>query len=174
MDSRTATSVFPSPSKIPYGGFSPVRLQTEIQPPPSSTVPGLSAARIRPATQLISGHRPGSQSLRPTQGLTVGEEVLPSSSGTACGRTGRFRPEALGSPAGYVVPPGHRLLWPHPSLSTPTRRLMHSPTGPPVHRPGSDGGREGPQFTPRFCSFVPSSVPRWTGRVPVAVLRRPP
>jgi hypothetical protein len=26
-------------------------------------------------------------------------------------------PAALGSPAGFVVPPGHRLLWPHPSLS---------------------------------------------------------
>jgi hypothetical protein len=25
-----------------------------------------------------------------------------------------FRPEALGSPAGYAVPPGPRLLWPHP------------------------------------------------------------
>jgi hypothetical protein len=28
---------------------------------------------------------------------------------------GRSCPEALGSPAGYHVPPGHRLLWPHPS-----------------------------------------------------------
>jgi len=33
-------------SKIPYGGFSPVRLQTGIQPRPSSTMPSLSA---RPA-----------------------------------------------------------------------------------------------------------------------------
>ncbi len=33
-------------SKIPYGGFSPVRLQTGIQPRPSSIMPGLSA---RPA-----------------------------------------------------------------------------------------------------------------------------
>jgi hypothetical protein len=28
----------------------------------------------------------------------------------------RVRPEALGSPEGYAVLPGHRLLWPHPSL----------------------------------------------------------
>jgi hypothetical protein len=34
-------------SKIPYGGFSPVRLQTGIQPRPSSTMPSLSA---RPAS----------------------------------------------------------------------------------------------------------------------------
>jgi hypothetical protein len=116
-------SVFPSPSKIPYGGFSPVRLQTEIQPPPSSTLPGLSTARIRPETRLISGHRPGSQPLRPTEGLTVGEAGAPASSGTAARHTGRFRPEALGSPTGYSVPPGHRLLWPHPSLSFPSTHL---------------------------------------------------
>src|SRR5678815_2043328 len=35
-----------SPSKIPYVGFSPVRLQTGIQPRPSSTMSSLSA---RPA-----------------------------------------------------------------------------------------------------------------------------
>ena len=29
------------------------------------------------------------------------------------------RPEALGSPRGCVVPPGHGLIWPHPSLSRP-------------------------------------------------------
>jgi len=32
---RQNTCVFPSPSKIPYGGFSPVRLQTGIPPRPS-------------------------------------------------------------------------------------------------------------------------------------------
>ena len=35
-----------SPSKIPYSGFSPVRLQTGFQPRPSSNMPSLSA---RPA-----------------------------------------------------------------------------------------------------------------------------
>ena len=46
------TCVSSSPSKIPYGGFSPVRLQTGsgIQPRPSRTGPDLSArpASIRP------------------------------------------------------------------------------------------------------------------------------
>ncbi len=55
---RQVTSVFPSPSKIPYGGFSPVRLQTEIHPPPSPPPPGLSTARIPPAVALISGQKP--------------------------------------------------------------------------------------------------------------------
>lgn len=40
------TRVSSSLSKIPYGGFSPVRLQTGIQPQPSSTMSGLS---VRPA-----------------------------------------------------------------------------------------------------------------------------
>jgi hypothetical protein len=118
------TCVFPSPSKIPYGGFSPVRLQTEIQPPPSSMLPGLSAARMRPETRLISGQRPSSQPLRPTEGLTVGGADAPAPSGTASRRIGQFRPEALGSPAGYVVLPAHRLIWPHPSVSFPSTHLF--------------------------------------------------
>jgi hypothetical protein len=85
-----------TPSKIPYGGFSPVRLQAGIQPQPSSgTVPNLYAARS-PSVCPCSPHG------------HVWRGVC----------TGRSSPEALGSPAGYVVPPGHRLLWPHPSLST--------------------------------------------------------
>jgi hypothetical protein len=117
------TRVSLSLSKIPYGGFSPVRLQTEIQPPPSSTRPGLSAARMPPETRLVSGYRPGSQPLRPIEGLTVDGAGAPASSGTASRRTGQFRPEALGSPTGYVVPSDHRLLWPHPSLSLSSTHL---------------------------------------------------
>ena len=39
--------VSPSPSKIPYGGFSPVRLQMDRQWRPSTTSRGLSAVHIR-------------------------------------------------------------------------------------------------------------------------------
>src|SRR5271165_2213362 len=39
--------VSPSPSKIPYGGFSPVRLQMDRQQRPSTTSRGLSAVHIR-------------------------------------------------------------------------------------------------------------------------------
>ena len=38
------------------------------------------------------------------------------------------RPEALGSPAGYAVLPGHRLLWPHPSLWLGNRAISAFPT----------------------------------------------
>ena len=40
--------VSPSPSKIPYGGFSPVRLQMDRQWRPSTTSRSLSAVHIRP------------------------------------------------------------------------------------------------------------------------------
>ena len=35
----------------------------------------------------------------------------------------------IGSPAGYVVPPGHRLLWPHPRLSASPVDLWINTTG---------------------------------------------
>ena len=40
-------------SKIPYSGFSPVRLQTGIQPRPSSTMPSLSARPAFPPTRWL-------------------------------------------------------------------------------------------------------------------------
>ena len=42
-----------SPSKIPYSGFSPVRLQTEFQPRPSSNMPSLSARPAFTSTSRI-------------------------------------------------------------------------------------------------------------------------
>jgi len=42
--------VSPSPSKIPYGGFSPVRLQMDRQWRPSTKSRGLSAVHIRPTS----------------------------------------------------------------------------------------------------------------------------
>jgi hypothetical protein len=81
-------------------------------------------------------------------------------------RGGRFRPEALGSPAGYAVPLGLCLLWPHeplsvspPSLSVSSRRVF-------VLRSDRDGYREVPQFTPRVFLTVPSSVPRQSNGAP--------
>ena len=42
----------------------------------------------------------------------------------------RSHPEALGSPVGYVVRPGHCLLWPHPSHSVPFGGLFASSAEP--------------------------------------------
>ena len=71
-----------------------------------------------------------------------------------------FRPEALGSPAGYVVPPGLRLLRPHEPLSVSPTGLSISSRRVFVLQSDRDGYREVPQFTPRVSLTVPSSVPR--------------
>jgi hypothetical protein len=91
--------VSPSPSKIPYGGFSPVRLQAGCQPRPSPTPVHPASAYTQPQSSV----RPPRVAPRGNPHLLVELAARPTSD-----------PEALGSPAGYVVPPGHRLLWPHP------------------------------------------------------------
>lgn len=53
MNPNRNMRVFSSPSKIPYGGFSPVRLQTGIQPRPSSTMLSLSVRPTYPQTPWI-------------------------------------------------------------------------------------------------------------------------
>jgi hypothetical protein len=94
-------------SKIPYGGFSPVRLQTGIGQQPSFTM-NLYAAKVfvSEGSYLVRRRPPK----RPI--------------GTPLVLLGRSSPEALGSPAGYIVPPGHGLLWPHPSLWPPPAGLL--------------------------------------------------
>jgi len=79
---------------------------------------------------------------------------------------GPFRPEALGSPAGCAVPPGRRLLRPHPPLSASPPGLFISSRRVFVLRSDSDGYREVPQFTPRVSHTVPSSVPRQSNGAP--------
>ena len=144
---QTMQHVSSSLSKIPYGGFSPVRLQTGSPRRPSSSLARsvLYAVQVRPSDP--DSHRWHSQRV-------------------VCHRTSR--PEALGSPAGYVVPPGHRLLWPHPRLWSPPadlcfiRRVFVAQLLP-TRRP------ELPQFTLRVSTHVPHSVPRWTARLLVTV-----
>ena len=146
------TRVSLSLSKIPYGGFSPVRLQTEIPPPPSASKPDLSAARIHPARKPYKrpkskhpGHAAHRRAYRSRPGT-------PGPSGTIASSTGRFRPEALGSAAGCSVPPPHRLLWPHPSLSLSSTHLcirgwLLQPRGLPRAE------------NERFPNLLPVSVP---------------
>jgi hypothetical protein len=86
-----------APSKIPYGGFSPVRLQTGCQQRPS----------LHP--QLIRCHSGG----------LLRERLIRNR--TCVRRHSRLltpptRPVALGSASGYAVRQPRRLLWPHPSF----------------------------------------------------------
>ena len=71
-----------SPSKIPYVGFSPVRLQTGIPPRPSLTSCGLSA---RPTDTRSPSPYTRLKPLAPRRGLksrnwTIAQAVLPSGS----------------------------------------------------------------------------------------------
>lgn len=120
---RQTTCVFPSPSKIPYGGFSPVRLQTEIPPPPSAARSELSAARIPPANKPYRRPKSKHPDHAAHRRANRSKPGAPDSSGTITSSIGQFRPEALGSAAGCSVPPHHRLLWPHPSLSLSSTHL---------------------------------------------------
>ena len=111
-----------APSKIPYGGFSPVRLQTGCQQRPSLPL------------QLIRCH----------SGDLVRERLIRSR--TCVRRHSRLltpptRPVALGSASGYSVRQPHRLLWPHPSFCRPRRVYVLMPA---VSRPA-----EGPHFYPQ-------------------------
>src|SRR6266478_7010033 len=84
--------VSPSPSKIPYGGFSPVRLQMDRQWRPSTTPQGLSAVHIRPSTPSYAPPQlqlPGIRDPRrdyPFENLSVQCGTTPNNSNTSIQR----------------------------------------------------------------------------------------
>ena len=95
--------VSPAFSEIPYGGFSPVRLQTGCQRRPSSPradfdVSTVAFSSVRVLFRSRTCVRRHSRLLTPH----------------TC-------PVALGSASGYIVRRPHRLLWPHPSFCPPPR-----------------------------------------------------
>ena len=110
-----------APSKIPYGGFSPVRLQTGCQKRPSSPhgdfdVPTVAFSSVRVLFRNRTCVRRHSRLLTPH----------------TC-------PVALGSASGCIVRRPHCLLRPHPSFCPP----------PPVslsYASGSNGEQEFPNL----------------------------
>src|SRR5437899_6317857 len=116
-----------APSKIPYGGFSPVRLQTRLTPRPSSQA----------CPRLLIGRHVGISflSVLSVVGLATKRhrELLTTTAG----------PVALGSPAGCIVRPARRLLWPHLRLCRLLGGLWIIPPGCGTNPPAT----EGPQFT---------------------------
>jgi hypothetical protein len=129
-----------APSKIPYGGFSPVRLQTGGQPRPS-----LPQQLIRgPSGDLVRA-----RFIRSRTCVRRHARLL----------TPHIRPVALGSASGYAVRQPHRLLWPHPSFCTAPPVLCFIAGGSAAaqkvptfscqslmtcRRPYSDGSRKSP------------------------------
>jgi hypothetical protein len=133
-EAHSIACVSPAPSKIPYGEFSPVRLQTNFQTNDLHDAGrGLSAVRIHRLTPLIRWLSVQTSRLARFTGCS--EHVVPKHNPflESCDSIGhdpsqppRVRPEALGSPGGYAVPPGPRLLWPHPRLCKPSGSLWFS------------------------------------------------
>ena len=152
-DHQAIHLVSSTPSKIPYGGFSPVRLQTSLTPQPPS----------RPlARPLIGCHCSCPRPQRFTRRRTCVQAALRPSTRT----TG---PVALGSPAGYSVRPAHRLLWPHLRLCWLPRRLMNYSVrlrGRP-RQPQRVPNLLCPSLTPCRCPYSGGPgdcIRRWLGR----------
>ena len=135
------------PSKIPYGGFSPVRLQTGLGQSPSPSGKRPTTYR-RP--ESCSPANTGIPAKGNHRANAAWDRESPELSG----------PEALGSPAGYSVPPGRCLLWPHPRLQTSPDDLLFFVVGSlPCGQ-----GLEIPCFNLPVLLSVPSAVPRRIGR----------
>jgi len=148
-----------SPSKIPYVGFSPVRLQTGIQLRPSLT-------RLWLKSEALMHHIPDN--------LYTAKAEKPCSSS----------PKAfLSEPAASTALPVQRplalqVLCCHsgssPNMASsetvcPSRRLIFFVRRVFALRPRMGWNRQLPQFAPRTCHIVPPSVPRRSVRVHLVV-----
>ena len=87
-----------APSKIPYGGFSPVRLQAGCQRRPSSPPDDFDASTVEVWPARVF----------PVIGLAPKRHARLLTPHTS--------PAALGSASGSALRQPHRLLWPHPSF----------------------------------------------------------
>jgi len=130
-NSTSPCNTFPPPSlEFRTSGFpclqqaGPVRLQTGIQPRPSPLRMGLSArsAFTRPTPTYTWPKLLAQARVFPQHCWLVRNRALRSSGTpfTFANNTPVQRPltdQRVGSPMGYVVPSGHRLLRPHPKLS---------------------------------------------------------
>ena len=140
-----------SPSKIPYGEFSPVRLQTGIPPRPSPTRSGSSLHPAPAYTRFKSRSRKRATSRSGTYvqaALSPSDRTLPSRGPWLASR--------------FCCPAGSSLTMTSSETLGPSRRLMHSP-------PGRTWAERFPNLLCLSVSSVPPSVPRQTGRLRLAV-----
>ena len=105
---QTVHLVSSTPSKIPYGGFSPVRLQTSLR-----------RSHLRMPLDLLMLPLFRVVGLRCLSRNQAGPRLLTRTAG----------PVALGSPTGSIVRPDRRLLWPHLRLCRPPAGLWIIPSG---------------------------------------------
>jgi len=161
---QTMHHVSCSPSKIPYVGFSPVRLQTGIQSQPSQPVGGLSA---RPACPTVAGR------------LYVAKAVVSGFYSASLRRgicatwrnplTSAIQSRGPWLSCGLCCPAGSSLTMASSETLASSRRLIFFVRWVFALRPRMGWMRELPHFAPRVFPFVPPSVPRQTRRLPMAV-----
>ena len=148
-----------SPSKIPYVGFSPVRLQTGIQPRSS-----LSETWVKREARIH--HIPASLYMAKA-------DVSGSCYSPLCGSIDHLTPaiQSRGPwlACGLCCPAGSSLTMASSETLAPSHRLIFFVRQVFALRPRMGWLRELPQFAPRVFSFVPPSVPRQTQRLPLTV-----
>ena len=166
-----------SPSKIPYVGFSPVRLQAGSPLRPSTPTPGSSA---RPAYTSSIGTLYAAQVLPsfPSDPARATAPHWTSRIGpcgqAALGSVGRtLQPRGPSLSRGLCCPAGSPLLWPHLRLSAPPTGLSSSSRRVSCPSVSPERGTERvPNLLRVSVLSVPPPVPRWTPPLPVAVPSR--
>jgi len=157
-------------SKIPYGGFSPVRLQTGCQPRPSPGADGLSAKPASPAPRpTYTWPQPPAQrgtTPRDRAGITVIEPRLK--------RRSLPRPAALQSRGpwlarGLCCPAGSSPAMASCETLAPLPATYGLYAGSLPDGLVWAGSERFPNLLRLSLPAVPPSVPRWTARVRVAV-----
>jgi len=160
-----------SPSKIPYVGFSPVRLQIGIQLQSSPEHCCLSArpAYASSAQTYIQLKLPSQKRVCPQHYCRF---IRPRA--TLNRDSFQYHPRAIQSrgpwlSGGLCCPTRSSLNMASSEAVCPSRRLIFFVHRVFALRPRMDWDRQIPQFTPRICDPVPSSVPRWSCRVHLTV-----
>ena len=141
-----------SPSKIPYGGFSPVRLQTGIRPRPSQAPDGLSAKptfthSIHAYTRSKLSSQRGDDPQRYSRFFRRRDKAqagLPSISMKAIQSRGPWLT------CGLCCPAGSSLTMASSETLDPSHRVMNYTMGSSVLWLCMDWHREAPQFAPRI------------------------
>jgi hypothetical protein len=167
LGGRTCESrhVSSSPSKIPYGGFSPVRLQTGYwpwRPSPAhrSAVSARHASTSR-CRRLIRHHPPSAGSPMVLSDMWSGP--LP----------GRLQSSGPWLASGLSCPTRSLLTMAASESLGHFRRFMYSYNGSSPVSLIQGSSREVPRFTLPVFPSVPTSIPRWTGKVLLTVSSLP-
>jgi hypothetical protein len=133
-------SVSSAPSKIPYGGFSPVRLQTRCRVAAFTRVHARIYRRLQPPSRIHPLLMPGYLGLRPNRACRIPSQALWSSGPW-------LRQRLCCPPASSLTMATSELLRRSPGFGHYVRRISRVAEGPHF-------------YLPRLAD-VPPSLPRW-------------